>query len=246
MVRTVTILILEAEDALARFVTTSLIDRFVPELARTVWLRELWLNNLSSARTYQTISGPHVRVPSGLSGRAKDLFRAFHLSLAEQERRGEDLALVFAFDTDRSEAARSSLRQVRALHPEGSLVTVLAEATPEFDGWLLLGHEPANDRERQALDQIVKKLGFDPRRRVVGLNSTTGNERDAKRVCQDLLLIEHQAGPGDDGVERALRAEHDRLVAHADGTGFLEFVGDIRAELLPLLEGPFSAGDSDT
>lgn len=232
-----TTILLAPEDELASGVVRTLLDRFVPEFTETLWLKELWTDQLETARTYEELPrGRHLRVPSTLSGRAKDLFRAFHLALAEKERRDEDVALVFAHDTDRDDSARGSLDQIRGMH-DGVLKTVLAEPTPEFDGWILLGHEPTTSAENAALANAIAQLEFDPRHKVLKLNSTTTNERDAKRVCRELLLLEHQARPDDPAVQKALGADHAVLLRYASGTGLPEFLDDIRLELLPLLEG---------
>ena len=226
------------EDRLAQGAATQLLDRLVRERVNEPWLRELWADSLAAARTYVPLfPRSQARIPSNLDGRAKDLYRGYRAALAEQQRGLGDAVLLFAFDSDSIEPllrARAGVERVRALHDD-QLPLVIAEPTPEFDAWVLMGHEPAQTHEHEALKEVHDELTFDPRERPHALNSTTGNHRDAKKLCARVLCLQQQAAPDDPRVMDALDAPIALLLRRGAQAGFPEFVSDVDNQLLPLL-----------
>lgn len=189
-----------------------------------------WSNRTGVAEAMPT-TGRFRRIhPRGLKGDAALAYKCVRAAT------GQGSALLIAFDSATPdsplrqgvEAARNTVAQ--------SIPTVVAEATPEFDAWVLMGHEPGQAHEVDALAEVVAALRFDPRERPHALNGTTGNERDAKRVCQRLLGLETQANAtAHPRVIDALNAPLQVLLRRGRETGFPEFVGDVEEHLLPLL-----------
>ncbi len=227
-----------AEDSLAQCCATHLLDRVVAETVGALWLRELWQEEQrSNARTFVELHPKYqTRVPSRLRGKAKDAYRALHAARAEREKTEGDVALLLAFDSDHLApelTMRFGLSTVGQEEP--AIATVLAEASPEFDAWILLGHEPKPKHEQEALEEVCAQLTFDPRERPHDLNSTTGNDRDAKRVCQKVLCLDGQAGPFFPRVLDALDAPLELMVRRGKLAGVPEFLDDIAKRLLPVI-----------
>lgn len=234
-----------AEDALASGVSRHLLDRIVPDVVRVEWLRDLWTDQLVAAREYVPLEPNYLqRIPPGLEGKAKDVYRAWRAAIVETERRGlnaTSTALLLAFDSDHNEAhlrLRRGVEAVRTIAPtralDASLGVICAEATPEFDAWVMLGHEPT-EHERTTLNEVRALLGFDPRERPEALNSTTGNERDAKRLCTRLLHLDGPAHPSLPRVIDALNAQLSTFRERGTKVGIAEFANDVEAVLRPIL-----------
>ncbi len=227
-----------AEDALAGACATQLLDRVVSERLTTEWLREHWsAETRASARTFVPLKRRfQTRVPSTLRGREKDAYVAVHAAEANRELLEGQSVLLMAFDSDNlAEESRMRAAIGRVLEETSALIAIVAEATPEFDAWVLMGHEPRQTHEEAELRAVCAELQFDPRERPHDLNSTTNNQRDAKRLCQRLLFLNHQADPNHPRVMQALDAPLELMLRRGKLAGFPEFVDDIVKKLLPYL-----------
>lgn len=245
------------EDSLAAHVTEHLLDRTVAERAEAQWVRDLWDPAVRpAARLYVDLAGlpgrsnrPHVKArrlrfhPRGLSANAAHAYVCFRLASA-LDIEGDRL-LLLSFDTDgrpiEQRCARGIIQAAGAV--PAPMRVVIAEATPEFDGWVLAGFIPRNDHEHRLLTSERDALGragysFDPVRAPHLLTSTIERDaRDAKKVCGRLLQLQAQAGPEDGRVRDCLDAPLHTLRANGAKAGLEEFIRDVETVVLPLLEG---------
>jgi len=245
-----TTIFVDKEDDLSGSVSRHFLDRLVIEKATRTWVREQWADSPEFARKYHPLKKSfQARIPGGLDGHAKTVFRAMKQATAARELSEDSLhVLLVAGDADNQLAEHTRRRGVDVVRASAKtfnekqfgkidfeLVVIVAEATPEFDAWVLMGHEPATPRAKKVLDEVKKELTFDPRLETHRLNSTTKGVRDAKRICERVLELDGQARFNDPAVQSALTRDTQTLRTRGVSNGFEHFVDDIEKKLLPLL-----------
>jgi hypothetical protein len=258
-----------AEDALAAGLSSQLTDRVIAERATSEWLRDLWSEKalLASQRRFVDLEGrPGAmnRTHLGLVERQRRL-RVHPRHLASGRSLGGNAALAYkcvrlaatatvdgphalliAFDTDHKPVEERCRAGVEAARHGTTfdLAIVVAEAHPEFDGWVIAGFVPTSRRDHDAIASVRQSLraaGFsiDPLTEPHRLTSTVSDDaRDAKALCMALLGLEHQAAPDHPLVDACVQTTPlDTLLARAGDAGLNAFVDDILGAVLPLLEG---------
>lgn len=251
-----------SEDELAGHIAEQLFDRAVSEVVQEDWIRELWApTTRASARLFVDLEGRpgrsnrtdiknsftetgrrfrfHLR---GLSGNAALAYKCYRLaSMIEAD--GDHL-LLLSFDTDHKPEEQRCSKGIQQARGNGSsfVPCVIAEASPEFDAWILAGFAPCNEHERNLLASACSDLGFDPVSNPHMLTSTVDRDvRDAKRVCMRLLELPEQAGPEHEKVLSCLEAPLPVLRLNGGLAGLDAFIRSIESEVLATLGGTSAA-----
>ncbi|MCA9641005.1 MAG: hypothetical protein H6718_21605 [Polyangiaceae bacterium] len=133
--------------------------------------------------------------------------------------------LIIARDLDGEPNRRHGFESA-VEHTKPPFPVVLAAPQPEAEAWYVAGYVPRDDTERKRLDEVTRKLGFDPTERPHQLKSTThASVRDAKSVLE---MLE----PNRDRWIECLDEPWSVLERHGDGSvGMCEFVSHLRAAL---------------
>jgi len=103
-------------------------------------------------------------------------------------------AVILMRDADlQDQGRRRGLEQARQEHElrgRSPNVVVIGLAVPKREAWVLVGFDPLDDEEREALASEQRRLGFDPTRRPHQLTASKhGAEHDIK-VCVSALAID--------------------------------------------------------
>ncbi len=258
-----------AEDALAAGLSSLLTDRVIAERAASLWLRDLWSEEslLPEARRFVDLEGRpgftdrshlghverqrrfrvhprHLATGRSLGGNAALAYKCVRLTAAADV--DGQHALLIAFDTDHKPVEERCHAGVEAAKHGTTiaLAVIVAEAHPEFDGWVIAGFVSASNRDHAALAAVrasLREAGYsiDPLTEPHRLTSTVANDaRDAKALCKALLGLDQQAAPGHPAVEACVRnTSLDTLLSRAGVAGLNRFVDDVTRGVLPLLEG---------
>jgi hypothetical protein len=244
--------LVHAEDALADGVARDLLDRAVHEEAEDNWLRDLWEpGSRDQQRAFEDFSPTepssprfrvHPRDPKtnrALGGNAALAYPCVRLA-AQQRGPNEDVLLLIAFDTDhRADELRCRHGVAVATgSAEAAVPTIVAEATPEFDAWVLAGCNVETSPYRKRHAELCTRLtsaghSIDPVREPHRLTSTVdGDPRDAKSLARELLGTKEQVAPEHREArpcweERSLHV----LRAHGAKAGIPEFLEDVCREV---------------
>jgi len=128
------------------------------------------------------------------------------------------------------EAARDELAEKLAFH------VAIAAPDPKREAWILHGYEPQNAKEELLLTDERKRLGFDPVTKPERLRGD--RRRGAEQEDRDMKLV----------VERLTAGDYDReclcltttplalLKDRGQETGLADYLGEVEARLLPLLD----------
>jgi hypothetical protein len=157
--------------------------------------------------------------PGALDARAARLA----LLLLENSSRRPD-AVVLIRDSDRKEEKRKGLEQARSTTP-WTFPVVVGLARSNRESWLLAGFDPRSQREEEALADLVRDLGHDPRLKPEGLG-------DPKPVLKRLL-----AGSHDRETECWSGCTLATLQERGRANGLAEYLEEIRSRLVPLFRG---------
>ena len=239
-----------AEDVLGMTLARDLSDRVVVERG-PLWLADLWRDvemrklqrrwsGLDDAAGFVTWGGMKDLARSqglrthglGMSGGAFEAYRAARTAAMLTPRPD---VLVMCRDTDRTPDLRvDMLSGVERARVE-DIPMLLAVARPESEAWVIAGFEPTASHEREALKALTQTLGFDPAAEPHRMTANTGDARDSKRCCGELLPR---------GDARSPRGERcwkdtslDNLAHRGAFTGLPEYLAEVERVLLPRLSG---------
>jgi hypothetical protein len=141
-------------------------------------------------------------------------------------------AAVLVRDTDGQRERRLGLEQARTgrVWPFPVLIGL---ADPKRESWVLAGFEPRDRREREALAQVQREVGSDPRIQADSLSARTpGALREAKRILRALI--------GDDpDREQAcwMECPLEELAERGRLSGLADYLEEVRSRLVPLFTG---------
>jgi len=138
-------------------------------------------------------------------------------------------AVVLVRDTDRQEKRRKGLEQARDA-ASWPFEVVLAVAHTKRECWVLAGFDPLSESEENALAEIRRKLGFDPRLQAESLTASRPQaSRNAKRVLNRLL-------GGNQVREEDCWTVSDLEVLKERGrrSGLADYLKEVRERLVPL------------
>lgn len=232
-------LLLAGEDAAHRDVAELLIDRRLAE--RVDWLDEhdvvhvrAWLDVadrrwLPLKDAYDRARNARLPVWGRFNGLPAEpeapMWRAV-LWLAEGHTERPQV-VVLARDLDSREERASGLRQAIG-ERAWSFRVVRLFAQPEIEAWIIAGFEPRGPEEQRRLDTLRRRLSFDPVEQSERLRSTTGGDRDAKRVAEILGIDRERRG-------LCLLVAFDRWAARAPRLA--EFLEDVDAHIVTPVRG---------
>jgi len=158
------------------------------------------------------------------------------------------LALL-SFDRDRRPVVES-VRHGTTTAAEGTPRHVVAEASPEFDVWVLAGWRAESRAEAVALRDAEARLSaqgakFLPLDALHELTSdVAGDARDAKRLCAVLcgLGARDQVGPDDERARRCwTETPLAELEARGAHIGLRAYIRDVERDAVAALGGPPAA-----
>jgi hypothetical protein len=187
--------------------------------------------NSSHLEWHETARLRHVKAHGHFEGEpgAQDAFAARRalLLIATAPKRPD--AVVLVRDTDGQEERRIGLEQARRVQ-EWPFAVLLAIARPKRESWALAGFEPKNQAEGERLEDIRRKLRFDPCLKPERLSAAKANyPRNAKRVLA-LLVDEEPEREWACWRETAL----DLLEKRGKLTGLADYLKEVRDKLIPL------------
>ena len=146
-------------------------------------------------------------------------------------------AAVVVRDMDNQPERRVSMDAARAeLADRLPFQVAIAAPDPKREAWILLGYEPQNDQEKTLLVNECKRLGFDP---VTGPERLRGDRRrSANQKDRDMKLVIERLTQGEYDRERQCLATTRLSILRARGqlTGLTDYLNEIEARLLPLLD----------
>ena len=154
------------------------------------------------------------------------------LALVMKEAEQSIDGVVLLRDSDNKWDRNQGFRQARS---ETSLKVpvVIGVAHAKRECWVLAGFRAQDETEKQRLDVLKHKLGFDPTQRAHELTATEkGAKRNAKEVLEILV--------GGSFVREAgcwAETELDILAARGKGSGLADFLVEVRERLVPLWSG---------
>lgn len=155
----------------------------------------------------------------------------------------DGVRVVVVHDSDRVDGWQESLEQARAewldaTRADGRDAAVaLGVAHPEHEAWVLAAFEPQDEREKERLEELRRRLGFDPT--THGDRLTSGREtspKDAKKTLRELC--------SDASRRQALMREAplERLRSRGGPTGLRAFLEELRLHAASAFGGPSGKG----
>ncbi len=149
-------------------------------------------------------------------------------------------ALVLAFDAEGEHSIRQGVAAAKG-SAEEVIPTIVAEASPEFEAWVIAGHELTSthhrERHQEALERL-KRYGIDPLEKPHKLTANvSGDARDSKEILALLLGIEGQPA-GTPEVSACLDADLTKLRSRGRETGIAQYLDEVAAVMIPLLRSP--------
>lgn len=227
-------LLLAAEDMGHHEAVVRLIDRVLE--AEVEWLRGAgivedcreWLESpyLPIKDAFRKASDAKLKVWGHFNGQPAEpeaaMWRAV-LLLANNLPERPDV-VVLARDEDNQPDRQLGLKQaIEANVWAFEIITALA--VTEIEAWFVAGFEPADEREREALERFVKAEGFEPRHESHRLVGQT--PRDAKKLLGGLTK--------DDRERRLASLESDLAALEERGAlnGLRDFVHAVRNKVVP-------------
>jgi hypothetical protein len=138
-------------------------------------------------------------------------------------------AVVLAADVGDAPGRRKGMAQARDANawPWGA-ATILETPDRELEAWELAGFIAADDKEKELIEARRKLLGFNPCVEAHKLRHTHGEERDPKRVLDELCQ---------DSFERRLEcaeADLDTLKNRGRHSGLMDFLKEVEIRLVPV------------
>jgi hypothetical protein len=153
-------------------------------------------------------------------------------------------AIVLVRDIDNQPNRRSSMEAARAeLADKIAFQVAIAAPDPESEAWILHGFEPQNDKETTLLTDERKHLGFDPVKNPERLRGD--RRRGAEQEDRDMKLVVERLTQGDyERVRQCLETPPlSVLRERGQMTGLADYLDEVEACLLPLLDPGAHAGD---
>jgi hypothetical protein len=183
------------------------------------------------------------RLGGGLGYRQARMALQLLSALPSLNLRNEGVRVVMVHDSDRGEGWPDSFERARndwlpAVRADGADADLaFGVAHPEHEAWVLAAFEPRSKKEKARLDELTKRLKFDPT--LHGERLTPGlatNPRDAKKVLDELCP--------DADRRRALLREAPLELLHSRGekTGLRAFLDELRARAANAFGGPSPGG----
>lgn len=143
----------------------------------------------------------------------------------------ETRAIILVRDDDRK-GLREDYERARKLATSNRAIAI-AIPIPEREAWHLIGFDPLDEREQNALDAISDEIGCHPCRQAHTLNPKQDHApRGTKRV------LKHLTG-GDAAREAACLNAHDltTLAERGDKVGLASFLREVAERIAPLIGG---------
>lgn len=169
---------------------------------------------------------------------ARNIVYLVHQYLKAEKRRNIG-AIVLIRDEDNQIERFSTLCRLRddLARKNFQIPIIIGVAKPEREAWVLNGYEAETAEEKEILQEIKRRIGFDPcveAHRLRGKSSQPGTEdRDIKRILrtltQDDLSREEQCWQ-----ETSL----DTLIKRGQETGLSRYIEEVKIYLLPVLIRP--------
>lgn len=175
----------------------------------------------------------------------RNALRALRLlsALSSLSLRDDGVRVVMVHDTDRVDGWKESLERARAdwlaavRIGEVDADVAIGVAHPEHEAWVLAAFEPQSEKERGRLEELERRLKFDPT--LHGQLLTSKNEtdpKDAKRALRELC-------PDPDRRQALmLDAPLERLHSRGEDTGLRAFLDDLRKYAASAFGGPRAEG----
>ena len=140
-------------------------------------------------------------------------------------------AVILLRDDNRETERRNGLEQARQAAKIGTPV-VIGLAHTKRECWVLAGFDPCDQNEQQALDDLRKELGFDPRMHADKLTAKHGNDsKSAKRVLAALVGANR-----DREAQCWIATPLGDLESRGLETGLAAYLEEVRGLLLPLFK----------
>jgi hypothetical protein len=197
-----------------------------------------------SFTTWSSLPGifndPALRIPRFLRRESPDrrnqydypeARKAILVAILLQKKRPSIRGLLLIRDMDQQEEERKdSLIKARVDAQLSQLTVVLGMASPKREAWVLNGFVYMDNEEQTRLDQLQHELGFNPCLEIHRLNGRRGEDRDIKRVLNE--LTNHDKNRERDCWEQT---PLPTLRQNGPHTGLAAYLDEVRDRLLPLL-----------
>lgn len=137
-------------------------------------------------------------------------------------------AVVLCRDMDAYPDRRKGMQAAREQGPWPFAIAIAAPA-PEVEAWLIAGFQPENEKEREMLEELRKKLSFDPTTQSHRLTSRPNTApTDAKRVLASLCR-------NDEDRQDACLADRERLRERGRKNGLVDFLDEVDQHIVPVI-----------
>lgn len=138
-------------------------------------------------------------------------------------------AVILVRDTDGQEERRQGLTQARDAS-SWPFQVILAVVHTKRECWVLAGFEPRSEAEKEALAELRRELGFDPRLQAENLTAAQPQaQRNAKRVLDRLV-----AGDEEREEDCWTSCGLEVLAERGGVTGLSDYIDEVRSRLVPL------------
>lgn len=159
------------------------------------------------------------------------------LNIVRVLQRTRQIKAVFLIrDLDNQPERREGLEQARSqnMQRQPQLEIIIGTANPKREAWVLNGFIPSNPREEQILEEIKKKLSFDPCTEAHRLRSISQEEPD--RIRNPKIVVEQLTG-NDMERERLCWETTTLAILRERGvnTGLLEYICEVEQYLTLIL-----------
>lgn len=247
-----------AEDELSACVSRELLNRIVLENCEP-WMQDQLIDHPGTLHRFTKLTDSagwadrsdvgsvsesrKLRLhPGGLSGNAALAYKCARLATVL----APESVLLLAFDSDHKPTEERLAPGIARAKADGKTVVlcVVAEATPEFDAWVLAGWSAENRHEETLLHDAKKRLAdeqyrFDPLDHLDRLTSAKNTDpRDAKALCAELCGLPRSEQVGCD-TDRASRCWRDTPLSNIENRGHAigipEFVRNVCEVVIPAL-----------
>lgn len=145
-------------------------------------------------------------------------------------------AVVLVRDMDNQPERRTSVASARAeLTDKLAFQVAIAAPDPKREAWMFHGFEPQTETEKTLLADERKRLGFDP---VTNPERLRGDRRkNADQEDRDMkLVVEHLTQGEYDRERQCLKSTALSMRARGQITGLADYLDQVEARLLPLLD----------